>query len=131
MKALTLWQPWASLIADGRKLIETRPRPWYHVGVVAIHAGLRVDREACIRFGYDPDTIARGAIVAVARKYGCVRFPNPVAPPDDYGNFGAGRYGYMLTNVMRLKQPISASGMQGFWNWQTDGLPSTCAAMLD
>ena len=27
MKAITLWQPWASLIVDGRKPIETRPRP--------------------------------------------------------------------------------------------------------
>lgn len=126
MKALTLWQPWATLIADGRKLIETRPRPWYHIGLVAIHAGLYVDREACAHFGYNPDTIVRGKIVAVANKTGCVQFPNAAAPPDDYGNFLPGRYGYLLTNVMRLRAPRAVSGAQGFWNWDTDGLPSTC-----
>jgi hypothetical protein len=123
MKALTLWQPWASLIADGRKTIETRPRPWYFRGLVAIHAGLKVDREACVRFGYDPDTIPRGCIVAVARKGDCVQFPSALAPEDEYGNFAAGRYGYLLPVIFKLKEPIKASGMQGFWNWETDGLP--------
>lgn len=44
MKAMTLWQPWASLMAEGIKTIETRPfpHPWRSaVGErVAIHAGL-------------------------------------------------------------------------------------------
>lgn len=118
MKALTLWQPWASLIADGRKLIETRPRPWYHTGPIAIHAGLHVDRAACLLFGYDPDHIPRGVVLAVADKYGCVQFPNPATPPDPYGNFDAGRYGYLLRNVRRLALPNRAKGKQGFWDWE-------------
>lgn len=117
MKAITLWQPWASLIADGRKRIETRPRPWYYIGPVAIHAGQHVDRGACKRFGYDPDTIPRGCVVAVVDKAGCVRFPSPVAPPDDYGDFAPGRYGYLLTNVRRVMSPVRASGKQGVWDW--------------
>lgn len=126
MKAITLWQPWASLIADRRKTIETRPRPWKHTGLVAIHAGLKVDREACVRFGYDPDTIPRGCIVAVALKGACVRFPHLSAPADPYGDFTPGRYGYILHAVWRLTKAIPASGMQGFWEWHTDGLPSLC-----
>lgn len=117
MKALTLWQPWASLIADGRKMIETRPRPWYYVGPVAIHAGQYVDREACLRFGYDPDTIPRGAVLCVVTKTGCVQFPSPYAPPDAYGNFDAGRYGYLLRDVRRLPAPVPAKGKQGYWDW--------------
>lgn len=46
MRAITLWQPWASLIAEGAKTIETRPfpHPWRSaVGErVAIHAAARV-----------------------------------------------------------------------------------------
>jgi activating signal cointegrator 1 len=40
IKALTIYQPWASLIALGEKKIETRE--WYtpHRGPLAIHAGL-------------------------------------------------------------------------------------------
>lgn len=117
MKAITLWQPWASLIADGRKTIETRPRPWRHTGWVAIHAGKQVDREACVRFGYDPDTIVRGAVVAIVMMNGCVQFPNKSAPPDIYGDFTPGRYGYMLTDIKGLVKPVPASGSQGIWEW--------------
>ncbi len=117
MKALTLWQPWASLIADGRKTVETRPRAWGFEGVVAVHAGLHVDREACLRFGYDPDTIPRGAVVAIAYKKPSVQFPHATCPPDDYGDFAPGRYGYPLCCAHKVKTPISAKGMQGFWEW--------------
>lgn len=124
MKTITLWQPWASLIADGIKLVETRPRAWYFIGDILIHAGLHVDEEACRQFGYDPATIVRGNIVAIARKFGCVQFPNKIAPPDAYGNFAVGRYGYLLDNVRRLREPIPASGKQGFWEFP---IPTACA----
>lgn len=38
MKALTLWQPWATLIAIGAKTIETRSWSTNHRGPLAIHA---------------------------------------------------------------------------------------------
>ena len=44
MKAITLWQPWASLIADGRKTVETRSwaPPKALIGHrIAIHASKR------------------------------------------------------------------------------------------
>lgn len=39
MKALTLYQPWASLIALGVKTVETRPWATKYRGPLAIHAG--------------------------------------------------------------------------------------------
>lgn len=39
MKALTIRQPWAALIAAGVKTIETRSWPTKHRGPLAIHAG--------------------------------------------------------------------------------------------
>lgn len=39
MKALTIRQPWAQLIAIGAKTIETRSWPTKHRGRIAIHAG--------------------------------------------------------------------------------------------
>jgi len=38
MRAITLWQPWASAIALGAKRIETRTWPTHHRGLIAIHA---------------------------------------------------------------------------------------------
>lgn len=44
MKCLTLWQPWATLIADGIKTLETRSWefPFYEIGdTIGIHASKR------------------------------------------------------------------------------------------
>lgn len=46
MKALTLHQPWASLIAARYKTIETRPWATRYRGPLAIHAGVRPMRDA-------------------------------------------------------------------------------------
>jgi activating signal cointegrator 1 len=41
MKAITLWQPWASLVALGVKTIETRSWQTSHRGPLAIHAAAK------------------------------------------------------------------------------------------
>ncbi len=41
MKAITLWQPWASLVAIGAKTIETRSWATSYRGPLAIHAAAR------------------------------------------------------------------------------------------
>ncbi len=46
MKALSLWQPWASLIAIGAKRFETRSRPTKYRGQLAIHASLKKPSDA-------------------------------------------------------------------------------------
>lgn len=38
MKALSLWQPWATLIASGQKRVETRGWACHHRGPLLIHA---------------------------------------------------------------------------------------------
>lgn len=38
MKAITVWQPWASLLASGAKKYETRSYPISYRGPIAIHA---------------------------------------------------------------------------------------------
>ena len=41
MKALTIWQPWASLVACGAKQYETRSWPTKYRGPIAIHAAIK------------------------------------------------------------------------------------------
>lgn len=56
MKAITLYQPWASLIALGVKTIETRswPAPGSLIGErIAIHAGKKVDYEGSTTDQFD------------------------------------------------------------------------------
>jgi hypothetical protein len=47
MKSITIIQPWATLIALGEKKYETRGWPTKHRGPLAIHAGKKIDKEAC------------------------------------------------------------------------------------
>jgi hypothetical protein len=122
MKAITLWQPWASLIIDGYKHIETRSNPWYYEGLVAIHAGLHVNPEACYQFGYNPLTIPTGAILGIVRKTGLFHFEKAAEEKlyhvDCFGDFTPGRYGYPMTLVEKFAKPIPAKGHQGFWDWE-------------
>ena len=69
MKALNLHQPSASLIADGRKTIETRswPPPRALVGErIAIHAGKQIDMPLSDRW-YAGQSVPLGAILCTAR----------------------------------------------------------------
>lgn len=118
MRALSLWQPWASLIYDGRKKIETRHWEMLYRGPLAIHAAMRVEKEACREFGYDPATIPRGAVMCIVNVDNFLRFPHPLAPPDDYGDFYEGRFGILMTLLEKFDPPISAKGHQGIWNWE-------------
>lgn len=45
MKALTIYQPWATLIAIGAKHIETRSWSTKYRGPLAVHAGKVLDHE--------------------------------------------------------------------------------------
>ena len=75
MKALTIQQPWASLITMGVKIIETRSWSSKYRGPLAIHAGLKkanIDDDAEVWEPLlDPDRVGRlrtplnlGAVVA-------------------------------------------------------------------
>lgn len=118
MKALSLHQPWASLIFDLRKTIETRHWEMHHRGLLAIHAAKTVDRDYCNLFNYDFRTIPRGAVLCIVNVEDCVRFPHPLAKPDAYGDFEAGRYGFIFQVVKRFKTPIPAIGRQGVFYWE-------------
>lgn len=64
MKAISLWQPWASLIALGVKRVETRSWATSYRGLVAVHAAKRwtkAEREACDGIEAELQALARCA----------------------------------------------------------------------
>lgn len=60
MKALSLWQPWASAIAVGSKRIETRHWSTNYRGPLLIHAAKRCVQQEMTEFSLDP--VWRGAL---------------------------------------------------------------------
>ncbi len=128
MKAITLWEPWASLIAVGAKQYETRS--WYtqHRGEIAIHAA-KVEKyppsevRAVMKvFEIDPLTLPYGKIVCIADITNCIEMDLELIAHQSIresavGDWGVGRYAWKLANVRVLEKPILARGSQGFWNW--------------
>lgn len=133
MKALTVWQPWASAIALGYKSIETRGWSTKYRGPLIIHAAARpVDPMYCPACSY-PDEACRlcddgrtadlptGAALCVVSLINVV--PTDVLLEKVHldplerrlGNYGAGRYGWMLDDV-RVFDPVPAAGKQRLWN---------------
>ena len=142
MKALTLTQPWASLVVLGVKRYETRswPIPLSLRGGqhrIAIHAakGWTVDdREFLsdlIRDGVLPQmataTIPRGAVLGTVRLDGiftttaALRQNDMTALERELGDYSPGRYAWLLGAPDRFPDPIPARGSLGLWDWYPEG----------
>ena len=119
MKAITLWQPWASLVVYGYKTVEYRTHDRFRhlVGSrVAIHAGQDVDPNLSkIRDRYPhvnwvlllmPRGVVMGTAVVVS-----------VEPAQAVAQGGKPLFAYKLKNVERYKAFYSAKGRQGVWGW--------------
>jgi hypothetical protein len=144
MRAISLWQPWASAIALGLKRIETRHWPTDYRGPLAIHAAKRWSREqrefAAVEktLGRLPARVPLGAIVAICRLTKCVRTEELLAAREAfgltaieriYGNYEPERFGWLLEDVQALPEPIGFSGAQGFFNVPDDILPADLRAV--
>lgn len=140
MKALSLIQPWASLIALDAKRIETRSWATRYTGPLAIHASatmpLRLgerlvlgeweverDRAGLLLRGPIswPYRLPQSAVVAVVDLAYVRSTDSPECQPGStelpLGDYSPGRYAWYLTSVSPIKQPIAAKGARGLWNW--------------
>lgn len=138
MRAITIYQPWATLIAIGEKRFETRGWPTNYRGKIAIHAAKKLDKEIFLReplrsvldlHGYTVDNLPAGAIVAIANLVGCHKVIGNKGTVSAYlsnhkvvdghellfGNFDFGRYAWEMTDSKWI-DPVPAKGQQGLWN---------------
>ena len=131
MKALTLTQPWATLVALGVKKIETRSWWTKHRGLLAIHAAKGFPKTAqhlCQekpfrQFVPDFNALPRSVIVCMVRVVDCVRMTPELIARLSYnerafGLYSFSRWAWMLELVQRFDTPIPAKGMLGLWNWE-------------
>lgn len=154
MKALSLIQPWATLIAIGSKRIETRSWSTDYRGPIAIHASkwmtpagkyVNADVEACIAMCYrEPFTteltmggIARvldlpsGAIVATARLVDVVR-TDAIRVGElerEFGDYRPGRFAWRLADVQQLRTPVPYRGFPGLWDLPAEALAVQTSAL--
>lgn len=124
MKALTIKQPWATLIMQGDKRFEFRSWKTNFRGDVLIHAGKGLDKEAVVRLKkYLPDELPMGKILGKVTITDCVPMSDEFAKmlskenSDIYTSHSfSNNYGFQIENVKVFDTPIDAKGQLGFWN---------------
>ena len=128
MKAISLWQPWASAIADGKKKIETRS--WYtkYRGPLLIHATKKiistperiVIKSLCNQYGYNPYFYAMpyGEIICRVVLVHCkliTIYNIPDGLEMNLGDYTQGRFMWIIDHLKKFKTPIPFRGSQGFF----------------
>lgn len=135
MKALSLTQPWATLVAIGAKRYETRDWRTAYRGTIAIHAAKNMPRTAadlCMEepfrgalraAGYQlPADLPRGCLVGAADIFDCI----PAEEAEAYlqlmdgtelafGDYRPGRWAWKLANAWAFKQPVPCRGNVNLW----------------
>ena len=135
MKVITLWQPYASLIAFGLKGYETRHWSTPYRGKLAIHAAKRKmtaddidlwDIVKGVYASYLPlaEVLPLGAVTAIATLADCkemrsyngrgeINSHNLSEIEEMVGHWEDGRFAWSLEQVERLTEPIAWVGGQG------------------
>lgn len=134
MKALTIRQPYASLVMCGAKPYEFRTWRTRYRGPLVIHSGAafhawhslqwRKSRAVLDAAGYlVQEQLPRGALLGVVELVDCIscdggtdRHPlNWRQPPEHCGQFDAEMFALVLERPRELRTPIPATGKLGFW----------------
>lgn len=134
MKAITISQPYASLIADGEKFIENRTWPTNYRGAIAIHAGKGTQYLSRFELAEYPT----GCVIAIARLTACVTLEAIFSAEEQSSErkrlipgtsrnwseaarhkHAEGPFCWILEEVQKI-DPVAAVGKQGLWNWDRD-----------
>jgi len=131
MQALTIHEPWASLLVKGKKQFETRDWQRNYRGLLAIHSGKQsVDiedyplglSEILDELGVSQTDLNnnKGKIIAIATLKEIHLMTDKLINEQTgierlTGFWQPGRYAWELIDIKPLPQPIAARGMPGLW----------------
>ena len=130
MKVLTIKEPFATLIKNKVKYIETRSWKTNYRGELYIHSGLaKLTKEVKNRKGlselYNEDELKYGFIICKCNLVDCVYMTEEFIKqekeknPSNFiaGRYEVGRYAWVLENIEPI-EPIQAKGQLGIWNYK-------------
>lgn len=142
MKALTLTQPWASLMALREKTIETRSWSTGFRGELVIHAAKGFPawaKETCSEEAFRESLgglsaadlpLSRG--LCIVRVLACIRTVDmhkaeailgrkPPVKEIHFGDYEPGRFAWITEFVRPLNHDVAVRGALGLWDWPEDG----------
>lgn len=133
MRAITLWQPWATAMALGLKLCETRSWATTYRGLLAIHAGKRLEKDDA-RIMLPGVPMPLGVVLGAVELVDClmmtkgawrssvllgagIAIDDQTQSERDWGDWKIGRFAWVTRPVVWFREPVAAVGHQGLWDW--------------
>ena len=133
MKAISLLQPWASLVVMGLKTIETRSWATQHRGSILIHAskgksgGIFADHPAFKKHIPDFNSLPFGALIGTVIITTVIGVDQTGLPDHvmaqltmeekAFGDYSSGRFAWLLADPVMFENPIPARGMLNVWEY--------------
>ena len=125
MKALTIKQPWATLIIQGNKRYEFRSWKTNYRGDLLIHAGKGIDKEAVERLkDYLPKELPKGKILGQVTLVDCIKCEQKFREElkkenkDIYSkSIFKEEYAWKVENIKKFDKPIEANGKLSLWEY--------------
>jgi len=132
MKVISLLQPWATLVVIGAKKIETRSWNTKYRGEILIHASKKMTREQKELADSKPflDAFEKNNIeeLPLGKIIGKVKiidtastsfFASALNISDEktFGNFSAGRYGWLLRDPVSFQHHFPVNGNRSLWDF--------------
>jgi predicted transcriptional regulator len=122
MKCLSLKQPFADMVVDGKKSIELRTWNTKFRGRFLIHASGNVDADACDLFGIQRDSLVKRAVIGEAVLYEVKKYNSDSELLSDkdkhlaFGSYFDSRYGFLLKDALKFDKPVPMPGKLGFFD---------------
>lgn len=123
MKAITIKQPYASLIVNGYKTFEFRSWKTNFRGEILIHAGLSMDKEAYekvkdLGLDYKRGCIIGSVVISDCQKMNDELYKEIKKQPNIYGiKKDYDGYVWKLNKPNIFEKPIYTKGKLGLWNY--------------
>ena len=129
MKVLSLTEPYATIIKEGKKAIETRSWKTNYRGKLYIHASStkiqkKYRENKDLMNLVDINNLNYGYIVCSCELIDCVKMTDEFIEKvklnnEEYisGIYARDRYAWILKNIEVLDKPIKAKGHLGIWNF--------------
>ena len=120
MKCLSVSQPFANLIVQGKKTIELRRWNTNFRGEFLIHSPQKIRKEDCNRLKITEKLIT-GAIIGKAEIYDVKKYKsNSEIKKDSKKHLASkkfqSKYGFLLKNAKQFRIPIPCKGQLGFFD---------------
>ena len=126
MKCLSVCQPFAELIIQGKKTIELRKWNTKFRGEFLVHAAKNILEDDCKRMKISPKTITTGAIIGKVNLVNVKKYESDKELKADKkrhhssSDFTKNKYGFILEKPKKLRVPIKYSGKLNFFEFHPD-----------